>query len=102
MSKTFTDHVREDRRLVLLRLLSEQPGYRANSSNLHAGLYSLGIAATRDDVTTDLHWLKEQALVRLETLPEVPDLAIVDITSRGSDVVKGVAVVPGVRRPGPR
>lgn len=102
MSKTFTDRLREDRRLVLLRLLSEQPGYRANSSNLHAGLYALGIAATRDDVTTDLHWLQEQSLVRLESLPEVPDLSIATITTRGDDVVKGVAIVPGVRRPGPR
>lgn len=102
MSKTFTDRLREDRRLVLLRLLSEQPGYRANSSNLHAGLYALGIAATRDDVTTDLHWLQEQSLVRLETLPEVPDLCIATITTRGDDVVAGVAIVPGVRRPGPR
>jgi hypothetical protein len=102
MSKTFTDRLREDRRLVLLRLLSEQPGYRANSSNLHAGLYALGIAATRDDVTTDLHWLREQSLVRLESLPEVPDLVIATITTRGDDVVTGVAIVPGVRRPGPR
>lgn len=102
MSKTFTDRLREDRRLVLLRLLSEQPGYRANSSNLHAGLYALGIAATRDDVTTDLHWLRDQSLVRLESLPEVPDLVIATITPRGDDVVTGVAIVPGVRRPGPR
>ncbi len=102
MSKTFIDRLREDRRLVLLRLLSEQPGYRANSSNLHAGLYALGIAATRDDVTTDLHWLQEQSLVRLESLPEVPDLVIASITPRGDDVVKGTAIVPGVRRPGPR
>ena len=102
MSKTFPDRLREDRRLVLLRLLSEQPGYRANSSNLHAGLYSLGIAASRDDVTTDLHWLKDQSLVRLESLPEVPDLVIATITTRGEDVVNGIAIVPGVRRPGPR
>ncbi|MHB1273629.1 MAG: VpaChn25_0724 family phage protein [Rhodanobacter sp.] len=102
MSKNFAERMREDRRLVLLRLLDEQPGYRANSSNLHAGLYSLGIAASRDDVTTDLHWLSDQGLLRLTSLPEVPDLTIAEITARGADVVKGVAVVPGVRRPGPR
>lgn len=102
MTKTFTDRLREDRRLVLLRLLSEQPGYRANSSNLHAGLYTLGIAASRDDVTTDLHWLREQSLVVLEPVPEVPELLIASITARGDDVANGVAIVPGVRRPGPR
>jgi len=102
MTKTFIDRLREDRRLVLLRLLSEQPGYRANSSNLHAGLYSLGIAASRDDVTTDLHWLRDQSLVVLDTLPEVPDLAIATITGRGDDVAAGRTIQPGVRRPGPR
>lgn len=102
MTKTFTDRLREDRRLVLLRLLSEQPGYRANSSNLHAGLYTLGIAASRDDVTTDLHWLRDQSLVVLEPVPEVPELLIASITARGDDVANGVAIVPGVRRPGPR
>lgn len=102
MSKTFIESLREDRRLVLLRLLSEQPGYRSNSSNLHAGLYSLGISASRDDVTTDLHWLRDQSLVHLETLPEVPDLSIATITQRGDDVANGRVVVPGVRRPGPR
>jgi hypothetical protein len=100
--KTFTDRLREDRRLVLLRLLSEQPGYRANSSNLHAGHSTLGIAASRDDVTTDLHWLRDQSLVVLEPVPEVPELLIASITARGDDVANGVAIVPGVRRPGPR
>ena len=100
--KTFADRLREDRRLVLLRLLSEQPGYRANSSNLHAGLYSLGIVASRDDVTTDLHWLREQGLVQLESVPEVPELVIARITARGDDVANGGAIVPGVRRPGPQ
>lgn len=102
MSKSFADRVREDRRLVLLRLLSEQPGYRANSSNLHAGLFALGIAASRDDVTTDLHWLCDQGLLRIEGVPEAPGLFVADITARGEDVAKGTAVVPGVRRPGPR
>lgn len=100
--KTFVERLREDRRLVLLRLLSEQPGYRANSSNLHAGLHALAVPASRDDVTTDLHWLCDQSLVLLESVPEVPDLVIASITSRGDDVAKGRVIVPGVRRPGPQ
>lgn len=100
--KSFAERHREDRRLVLLRLLSEQPGYRANSSNLHAGLYALGIAGSRDDVATDLAWLRDQDLLRLEQLPEVDGLTIASITPRGRDVARGEAQVPGVRRPGPR
>jgi hypothetical protein len=102
MTKTFSERLREDRRLVLLRLLSEQPGYRANSSNLHAGLYALGVPGNRDDVVTDLAWLRDQGLVKLETVPEVPGLHVASITSRGDDVAKGEAQVPGVSRPSPR
>lgn len=100
--KSFAERHREDRRLVLLRLLSEEPGYRANSSNLHTGLYALGIACSRDDVITDLHWLRDQALLRLDEVPEVPGLFVACIAARGEDVVHGRAQVPGVSRPSPR
>ncbi|MEI7036449.1 ArsR family transcriptional regulator [Fulvimonas yonginensis] len=102
MTKTFAERLREDRRLVMLRLLSEQPGYRMNSSNLHAGLHHLAVAATRDDVATDLHWLKDQGMVLLEPVPEVPSLYLVTITARGGDVAAGHANVPGISRPTPR
>lgn len=100
--KSFTERLREDRRLVMLRLLSEQPGYRMNSSNLHAGLHHLAVAASRDDVATDLHWLRDQSLVQLETVPEAPSLYLVTITARGNDVAVGNASVPGISRPTPR
>lgn len=99
--KTFTERLREDRRLVMLRLLSEQPGYRMNSSNLHAGLHHLAVACSRDDVATDLAWLRDQSLVLLDTVPEVPGLSLVTITARGNDVATGNAAVPGISRPTP-
>lgn len=100
--KSFAESYREDRRLVLLRLLSEQPGYRTNSSILHAGLDKLGISATRDDVLTDLSWLRDQGLLRLDQILEVTNLYVAEITNRGADVAHGRAVVPGVSRPSPR
>lgn len=100
--KSFTERLREDRRLVMLRLLNEQPGYRMNSSNLHAGLHHLAVAASRDDVATDLHWLRDQGLVLLDTVPEAPSLSLVTITARGNDVAVGNATVPGISRPTPR
>lgn len=102
MTKSFTERLREDRRLVILRILSEQPGYRLNSSNLHAGLHHLGVAASRDDVLTDIHWLRDQSLVQLEPVPEVDNLQLVTITTRGHDVASGQASVPGVSKPSPR
>jgi hypothetical protein len=98
--KTFAERLREDRRLVLLRLLSEQNGYRTNSSVLHAGLHALAVAASRDDVLTDLYWLQDQALVRLSE--PVPGVQVAELTARGHDVATGHAVVPGVNRPSPR
>lgn len=102
MSKTFADRLREDRRLVMLRLLSEQPGYRMNSSNLHAGLHYLAVACTRDDVSTDLHWLRDQGMVVLDTVAEVGGLYLVTISSRGKEVAEGLTHVPGISRPTPR
>lgn len=99
-AKTFAERLREDRRLVLLRLLSEQNGYRANASVLHAGLHALAVAASRDDVRTDLHWLQDQSLVRLSE--PVSGVLAAELTARGHDVATGLAVVPGVNRPSPR
>ncbi|NII74219.1 hypothetical protein FHW84_002804 [Dyella sp. SG562] len=101
-TKSFAERVREDRRLVILRLLSEQPGYRMNSSNIHAGLHHLAIAASRDDVATDIHWLRDQSLLQITPVPEAPSLYICELTGRGNDVAVGNATVPGVNRPSPR
>lgn len=99
--KTFAERLREDRRLVLLRLLSEQHGYRSNNSILHAGLHHLGVAGTRDDVRTDLAWLQEQGLVRLTEAAD-SGIVIAQLTGRGQEVAEGHAVVPGVSRPSPK
>lgn len=95
----FAQRYREDRRAWLLQILAQQPAYRANTSNLHAALYALGVAASRDDVVTDLHWLHDQALVALERITESVEVAT--LTARGQDVVRGLAKVPGVSPPQP-
>ncbi|EGJ49036.1 hypothetical protein [Desulfocurvibacter africanus] len=96
---TFAQLVTEDRRLVILRVLSEDPGYATNTSLLHAALGTLGHNCTRDQVATDANWLQEQALVTVE--PSGP-VTLVRLTGRGEDVAAGRATVPGVRRPSPR
>lgn len=95
----FATRYREDRRAWLLQLLSQQPAYRANTANLHSALYALGVAASRDDVTTDLHWLHDQALIALEQM--TPSVEVATLTARGMDVVRGLAKVPGVSPPQP-
>lgn len=98
MSKTkFADFLRHDQRLVILRLLSELAGYRANSSVLASALEGYGHAMTRDQVKTELRWLEEQGLVSVEDMEPV---LVVTLLERGEDVAKGRATVPGVKRPG--
>ncbi len=93
----YTEFLKEDRRLVILRLLSEMPSYRSNTSILCAGLDQMGHAATRDQVKTDVEWLAEQSLVKTE---DVGSVVVVQLLERGQDVATGRAVVPGVKKPG--
>lgn len=89
----------EDRRLVLLRFLDEAPARALNTSVLHTALDAYGHVVSRDQVETDAAWLAEQGLISLESVGPV---RVATLTGRGSDVAQGRAVVPGVKRPGPR
>jgi hypothetical protein len=94
----FAKTMREDRRLVLLRLLNQAPGNEANTYVLATGLRSLGHNCSQDQVETDSAWLTEQGLVKVK---ELDDVRIVQLTSHGADVADGRAHVPGVKRPVP-
>ena len=96
----FNERLARDRRLVILRLLGEAPGYSANSSILHGLLGDFGHRVSRDNTATDIDWLAEQGLVEVEELA-APGLRIVTLTKRGQDVAEGNAQVTGVARPSP-
>lgn len=93
----FAVFLAEDRRLVILRVLAELPGYRTNSFLLTTLLGKFGHEPSADQVKTDLAWLQEQGLVSVEVVESVH---IATLTTRGADVAAGRAVVPGVKRPG--
>lgn len=93
---SFADHLRKDVRLVTLRVLSEMPGYRSNSSVLFTALDRFGHTVTRDQVKTELRWLAEQGLVELD---EAGSVLVAKLTERGQDVAEGRAVVDGVAKP---
>lgn len=94
---SFAQTLLEDRRLVLLRLLAELPGYRSNSSVLTTLLDRFGHTVSRDYVKTQLAWLAEQELVNVTDLD---GLKLATLTERGHDAARGLASVPGVARPG--
>lgn len=94
---TYTDYLRHDIRLVLLRLLADMPGYRANSSVLNTALDHYGHSASRDQTKTELHWLAEQHAI---TLTDIGPILVATLTERGQDIAAGRARVPGIQRPG--
>jgi Fe2+ or Zn2+ uptake regulation protein len=95
---SYANLITEDRRLVLLRLLAESEGYSANEYLLATALPGFGHNASHDRVRTDLDWLAEQDLVRVERPGEV---YVATLTGRGADVAAGRARVAGVKRPLP-
>ena len=90
--------VDEDRRLVILRCLDEQPRRRGNSSLLVMLLSQWGHEVSHDRIVSDLAWLAEQGLVGRE---EIGEIVIATLTRRGAETAAGVVVTPGVRRPSP-
>lgn len=88
----------EDRRLMILRLLAEDPGYQANVYVLRPALEAVGHTVSHDRLEADLAWLAEQGLV---TVGEAAHVTVGRLTARGADVASGRATVPGVKRPEP-
>ena len=89
----------ENRRCAFLRFLMEDVDYSLNTSLLQSALGAIGHGVSRDTVNADAVWLEEQGLVACEDLGGI---IVVTLTQRGLDVAEGRAVVPGVKRPGPR
>ncbi len=96
---SFSALLAEDRRLVILRCLTEVPGYEANESVLRTGLAHFGHRVAGDLVRADLQWLSDHGLLRIETLAaNAGDLWLATLTVAGNDVARGDAVHPGVKR----
>lgn len=91
--------LQKDRRLVVLRILSESAGYTANDSIIDTSLDLYGHKVSRDVVKAELAWLEEQGLIALE---ELSGTLVATITQRGLDVANGQATNPGVKKPMPK
>lgn len=94
----FSETLTQDRRLLILQLLVESPGYTANENLLQFGLADYGHTCTLDQVKQDFAWLSEAQLL---TTRNLHGLIVATVTPRGIDVAAGSAKVPGVRRPAP-
>ncbi len=94
----FQDALDQDLRLTILQLLEAADGYDLNDRILSDGLASVGHRPSGDKLKTELSWLAEQGLISAEA---VGTFTVAKLTTRGTDVAKGHATVPGVKRPGP-
>ena len=96
-----SDILAKDRRLVILRFLSEDDDYKLNASVLNSAVSSLGHKAGHDIMEADLKLLEEHDLVSLEYV-HVPggSVTIAKLTKLGLEVSKGRSH-PVVARPSP-
>ena len=92
----FANHLTEDRRLVILRVLLQSAAYTANEYLLQSMAERLGHVVSGDRIRTDLTWLKEQDLISVDA---VADVFIAKLLARGEDAARGRIEVPGVKRP---
>lgn len=90
--------VRRHRRLAILKHLEACAEYTSNGSILQAVLIGVGVPSTRDQVVTELAWLREQGFVVCDGRA---DFIVVTATARGCELARGLATHPDVQRPGP-
>ncbi len=96
---SFTEIFEREARLVVLRLLAEQPDRRLNSSLLQDALAERwAIRRSRDWLHVQIRWLEEIGAVAVTPAESV---LIAELTGRGLDHVERRIVLDGVKRPGP-
>lgn len=94
------DVLAEDRRLVILRALT-QVGGTMNEAVAKTALEHFGHRVGHDIVRADLDFLARHGLVGLEKIPaERGELWLAKLTVAGQDVAEGVATHAGVKRRG--
>jgi Fe2+ or Zn2+ uptake regulation protein len=94
-AKSFAEMINEDRRITMLRAIESADG-ALNEALLTKIVNDFGIRTSRDQIRTELNWLKEQGLIDID---DIADLYIAKLNHRGLDVAQGHVRVPGIARP---
>jgi len=94
---SFKDHLTEDLRLCLLRVLAEAPGAKANTSILQDVVNALGHHATREQVVQAVNYLEGLQAV---ATGQVGSVLVVTLRANGENHLKRLgAPLPGVKLP---
>lgn len=94
----YADTLRKHRRLAILRHLEALPEYTSNAAILQDVLAGVGLPSTRDQISTEIAWLKEQGFVAAEGQTFI----VVTATARGAEIARGLATHPDIQRPSAR
>lgn len=100
---SLTQVLTEDRRLVILRTLSEVPNYTLNEGILRQALRQIGHPEeTKDLVRGDIQFLADNGLLRIERLAMPSgELWVAHLLNDGQEVAEGRAY-PGIARRKPQ
>lgn len=99
---TLAEAMAKDRRLAILRFLSEASGYSLNASVIRTAVSAVAHHVFKDTIEADLMLLEQHQLVTLErTKMSSGDIIIATLTGDGLDVTLG-RPHPVVARPSPR
>ena len=96
--KTYSDHVAEDARLVILRALADETDRSANDKLLQLHLDKFGYRKSRDYVKTQLRALAELGAVSIK---EAGSVLVATISQLGLDHIELRAIIDGIARPSP-
>lgn len=97
MKKKYIELLAEDRRLVILRLLQETSGYKANESILDTAVNAIGHNCTREDIRADLRFLEKADCVSISYYADT--VMIAQLLKRGQYVVEGKLNIEGIKSP---
>lgn len=91
----YGDTLATEARLKILRLMRQSGEAPLNHELLQMALLSMSVRMTADQVRAELGWLEDARCVKLIN---VGPLVVAELTERGSDVARGLSVLPGVAR----
>ena len=98
---SMADILAGDQRLVILRSLTEVPGYSLNEAVLKTGVRHFGHRIGQDIVRAHLEYLARHGLLAVEKIrAERGELWVATLTAMGEDVANGAATHVGVARRG--
>ena len=100
MGKDFNNFLVENRRVAILRFLAEDSDYSLNDSVIQACLEEIGLGCSRDAIRADFAFLADIGAITFEVV--MGSIYVAKLTAKGDDIAKGRAVVPGVKKPGPK